>query len=318
MRRPLLTLALAVALAAAAAALASLALFAVAIGFVLTTVAAGTTVALAAGRLTVIRTISAREVQENASIHLRFRVRGTSWLPVRLEVEDHSGGWTAIGGPDASLELRVGRRGPHWLAPSRLRLRDAVGIFERRLLAGRAEPLLILPTPDGLARMHADRSTAIDDPEPDGLAPYAPGTPLARIHWPAFARGAGLQVRRSAPSASGLPLVVVDVAGAPSSQALDWAARTAAGYILALARDGGCRVLLPGDSNETNVTRVDGEWRAMHRRLALLGDSASIAARAANAHARTLFVRAATAPAGLPVAPPLPQGVQPRSPHEAA
>jgi uncharacterized protein (DUF58 family) len=293
---------------------ASLALFAVAMGLVLVTATAGMAVALAASRATVARTISAREVQEDAPIRLRFSVQGTTWLPVQVEIEDHSGAWVAIKDRDASLEFCVGRRGAHWLAPSRLRLRDAFGIFEWRLLAGRAEPLLILPTPDGTPRVDAGHSNLVDDLEPDGLRPYAPGTPLARIHWPALARGAGLQVRHFALSPNRLPLVVVDTAGAPNPQALDWAARTAAGYILTLARNGGCRVLLPGDTNETSVTGVGREWRAMHRRLAMLGDSAPSHARTPSARPRSLHVRAAAPPAGLTPAPPLPRGVLPRSP----
>jgi uncharacterized protein (DUF58 family) len=205
----------------------------------------------------------------------------------------------------------VGRRGAHWLAPSHVRLRDAVGIFERRLLAGRSEPLLILPTPRGRAPVQPSHVPIDHDPEPQGLRPYSPGTPLTRVHWPSLARGAGLQVRHFAPSLDGLPLVVVDTAGAPSSQALDWAARTAAGYILTLARNGGCRVLLPGDTNETSVTGVDGEWRAMQRRLAVLADAAP--SRVPAPGARRLHVRAAAAPAGLTPAPPLPQRVLPRS-----
>jgi uncharacterized protein (DUF58 family) len=301
----------AAAVATLAASLASLALFAVAIGLVLLTAAAGMAVALAGMRVTVARTISAREVQQDASIRLRFSVQGPTYLPVRLEIEDHWGGWVAIDDRDASLELCVGRRGAHLLAPSRLRLRDGLGIFERRLLAGRAEPLLILPTPQLRAPLHAWASAMDADPEPHGLQPYTPGSPLARIHWPALARGAGLQVRHFAPSPSGRPLVVVDTAGAPSSQALDWAVRTAAGYILTFARNGGCRVLLPGDANETSVTGVDAEWRAMHRRLAVLEDSAP--SRSQTLVVRGLHVHAAAAPAGLTPAPPLPTGVLPRS-----
>jgi uncharacterized protein (DUF58 family) len=311
-RRPLGTLLFAAALATVAASSASLALLAVAIGLVLLTAAAGMAVALAGSRLTVARTIVAREVQQDASIRLQFSVQGTTYLPVRLEIEDHTGGWVAIEDRDASLQLRVARCGAHSLAPSRLRLRDALGIFERRLLAGRSEPLLILPTPQLRMPLHARACATDDDPEPQGLQPYTPGTALAHIHWPTLARGAGLQVRQFAPSPNGLPLVVVDTAGAPSPQARDWAARTAAGYILTFARNGGCRVLLPGDTMETSVTGVDGGWRAIHRRLAMIEDSAP--RRAQKPPTGGLHVRATAAPAGLTPAPPLPSGVLPRSP----
>jgi uncharacterized protein (DUF58 family) len=310
--RPLAVLAGAAGLATLAASVASLALFVVAIGLVLLTAAAGTAVLLSASRVTVERFISAREVQEDAPVRLRFRALRTTRLPVQLEIEDHSGGWKAIGDGDTSVELFVGRRGTHWLAPSRVRLRDALGIFERRLLAGRRDPLLILPTPQGSASLQPGHLATGDEPEPQGLRPYASGTPLSRIHWPSLARGAGLQVRHFAPSPGGVPLVVLDTAGASSAKAVDWAVRTAAGYILTFARTGGCRVRLPGDTQETSVAGVDGDWRAMHRRLAMLGDRAPTTPP--TPAAQQLHVRAAAAPAGLPPAPPLPPGVLPRSP----
>jgi uncharacterized protein (DUF58 family) len=312
LRRPLLTLALAAAFAAASASVASLALFAVAVGLALLTAGAGLAVAVAVRRVTVTRAIGSREVEENTPIRLHFKVRGTTWLPVRLEIEDHSGGWKAIADSGASVELWINRRGPHWLAPSRLRVRDPFGIVERHLDAGTAEALLLLPTPDSRSPVHQSLSGVLDDPEPHGLRPYVPGTPLTRIHWPAFARGAGLQVRHFAPSPSALPLVVVDTAGARSVQDLDWAARTAAGYILALAQYGGCRVLLPGDASETSVTGIAGEWRAIHRRLAMLTDGAPGDGRTPPAREPTVHVRAATAPTDLGPAPPLPFGVNPR------
>ena len=304
---------LAVVLAAAAAALGSPALFAVAVGVLLVTAGGGLAVALAAGRLTVTRTIGAREVQENTPILVRFHVRGPSWLPVRFELEDQSGKWRPIG-TAAELELRVGRRGAHWLAPSRLRLRDALGIFDLRLLSGRDEPVLILPAPEAPERALTAHSAVRDDPEPDGLSPYIPGDRPARVHWPALARGAGLQVRRSAPSPSGPPLIVVDAGGAPSPQALDWMARTAAGWILAFARDGACHVLLPGDDEPTTVTGADGSWPAIHRRLATLGSGPPGGAHPWQRAAATVLVPAAGAPAALPPAPPLPRGVLPRLP----
>jgi uncharacterized protein (DUF58 family) len=309
-RRPLAILVCAVALATLAASLASLALFVVATGLALLTAAAGAVVTLAAGRVTVARFISAREVQEDASILLHFSISRMTRLPVRLEIEDHSGGWILIGDGKTSIDLRVGRRGAHWLAPSRVRVCDALGIFERRLLAGRLEPLLILPAPQQSASLRAGRLAIGVDLEPQGLRPYASGTPLSRIHWPSLARGAGLQVRHLAPWHEGLPLVVVDTAGAPSSEAVDWAARTAAGYILTLARSGGCRVRLPGDAGETSVVGLDGEWRAMQRRLSMLGDGTPGTTATPAEH--QLHVRAAMAPAGLMPAPPLPPGVLPR------
>jgi uncharacterized protein (DUF58 family) len=309
MKNPIVLLLLAVVLTAAAASVASLALFAVAIGLVLVVTCAGIAVALAARRLTVTRTISHREAQEGDPIRLRFDVQGITWLPVTLEAQNQSGTWVGVSPGGATVELAVPSRGSYRLVPSRLRLRDALGIFGLQLLAGRHEPLLILPAPDRGASMHPRMQAALDDPEPDGVRPYTPGTPLTRIDWTALARGAGLQARHFSVAAGGTPLVVVDTAGGPSSRALDWTARRAAGHILALARAGGCRVLLPGDLSETSITDLDTEWPAIHRRLATLAPSAMSIALPPTWQATAIRIQAAAAPPGLAPAPPMPPDV---------
>src|SRR6266487_2625061 len=95
------------------------------------------------------------------------------------------------------MRLNVGRRGLWRLAPSRLRLRDALGIFERSMLAGQPEQVLILPAPDPAMPIPARPAScaAPGEADLDGLEPYVPGSPIGRIHWPALARGAGLPER---------------------------------------------------------------------------------------------------------------------------
>jgi uncharacterized protein (DUF58 family) len=302
---------LALVLSGAAASVASLALFAIGIGLTLVTLAAGAVVGVGARGLTVARTISHREAQEGDSIRLFFDVRGLGPLPVLLEVRDQSGAWVALGPAGATVELAIPRRGAYWLLPSLLRLRDAFGIFELRVRAGCHEELLILPAPDVSAGAQLCGRAAQDDQEPDGVGPYTPGTPLGRIHWRSLARGAGLQARHFSRGVSGMPLVVVDTAGAPNARALDWTARTAAGCVLTLVRDGGCQVLLPGDGNGTSVTDVDTGWRMIQRRLATLAPSGMAAAAAGPEHGPTIRVRAAAAPPGLANAGPLPPDVVP-------
>jgi uncharacterized protein (DUF58 family) len=304
---------LAAALAAAAISVASLALFALALGLAVLTTCAVIVVWIAAHRLAVVRTITELEVQEDVPVCVRFDVRRETWLPIRLEARHQSGAWVALGQDGGAVELTVGRRGTYRLAPSQLRLRDLFGICDWPLRAGQAEPLLILPTPDDPADAESRRRATADDPEPDGFQAYVPGLPVARIHWPALARGAGLQVRRFAAPPSGLPLVVVDSAGTRDSLALDWTARRAAGLILALARSGGCRVLLPGDASETTVNAPDAGWRAVHRRLATLDASVLSSAPPGAGHGSVVQIRASAAPtaAMLAQARPLPPGVWP-------
>jgi uncharacterized protein (DUF58 family) len=290
-----------------------LALFAMAVGLVILIAWAGLTAALSARRLTVSRTVIEHEVQEDDPVRLRFDVHGIKWLPVRVEAEDQSGAWVDLAPAGTFLEVRVRRRGAYRLSPSRLRVRDALGIFEWPLRAGLPEQLLILPTPDGQANLHAHHPSTWPDPEPDGLRAHTPGDALARIHWPALARGAGLQVRRFGAAPGGLPLVVVDTAGTRDSHAVDWVARTAAGHILALTRSGGCRVLLPGDATETTVTALDAGWRALHRRLATLDACGPGTPPQLAPGGPAIRVRASAAPPGLARAlpPALPLGVVP-------
>ena len=308
--RPFALTLLAGALGAAAEGLASVALFAVAVGLALVITFAGVVVALAAHRLTVTRLVSEREAHERHPIRLRFDVRGVEWLPVVLQARDQSGVWVTLNSGGATVELAVPRRGAYRLLASQLRLRDALGVFELGVAAGHEERLLILPLPDLAAGTYRNGGSVLDDDkELDGLRPYTPGAPLGRIDWNALARGVGLQVRHFTPGLNALPLVVVDTTGEPGPRALDWAARTAAGFVLALARQGGCRVLLPGDKAETSITDVDGEWRAIHRRLATLGPSGMRTGLTPATLATAIRVQADLAPEQTNRVPALPPNV---------
>jgi uncharacterized protein (DUF58 family) len=300
-RRAVGLLAGAVALAVVAGAVASLALFALAVGLLVVTLGAGASVTLAAHRLVVTRSVPQREAQEDQLIRLRFQVWGLGRvpLPVHLEAQVDAGEWVPLGECGGTVQLTVGRRGAWRLAPSRLRLRDALGIFEWSVLAGRPEPLLILPAPDLRVPVPPRQGAWAADPDPDGLQPYVPGSPIGRIYWPALARGAGLQQRRLATAPTGLPLVLVDTAGASDPRAMDWAARAAAGVIMRLARTGGCQVLLPGDRSATTVTDTAAGWRGVHRRLAELDAAGPGVGRVplGAGQAPVVRIRAARAPA---------------------
>jgi uncharacterized protein (DUF58 family) len=315
------TLALgAVALAAIAGALASLALFAVAVGLLLVIVAAEVSVALAARRVVVTRSVLQGEVTEDQPVVVGFQVRrrGRLPLPVHLEVQVDLDSWVPLGESGDLVGLLVGRRGAWQLGPSRLRLADGWGIVQRLLLVGQPQPLLVLPTLDPHAPLPRWPQAAADgpdsDPDLDGLEPYVPGTPPSRIYWPALARGGGLQQRRLVASANGArPLVVVDTAHTSDPRAVDWAARTAAGAIVRLAGGGGCRVLLPGDQVATTVTGLTSAWRGVRRRLAVLEPGSHAAEQESLGAGRVpdLYVRAAEAPAAAFAAQlrPLPPGV---------
>lgn len=280
MTRALALLLAAAALAAAAGGLPAPTLLVPAVGLAIVPVAAWASVAVAARRLRVARHVLTHEAVEDGPFHLRFEVGGLGRLPVALEAL-LGGAWVPLGAGSGAASFAIGRRGAYRLGPSRGRLRDALGIVERRVHLGRPESLLVLPRPDAGALAPRPWVSPADDVDLDGLTPYAPGMPIGRIHWPSLARGAGLHARRVTAPPGGLPLVVVEVGANPRVSAVDWAARLAAGHILGFARAGGCRVLLPGDRTATTVTGTAGEWHAVHRRLALMQPSTRGAPRAA-------------------------------------
>jgi hypothetical protein len=113
------------------------------------------------------------------------------------------------------------------------------------------------------------------------------------------ARAGEWQERRVISAPHGMPLVVVDLSGAPSDEAVDWTLRAAAGQIHGLARAGGCRVLLPGERLPIAVESVSAGWPGMHRRLASL--RSAVGTTAPTAPPGAIHVRAAQAPALAPV-----------------
>jgi uncharacterized protein (DUF58 family) len=291
----------------AAAALGSLALFGLGLALIALYVGIAVSLSLAAQRVTVVRTIERGDVQEGRPVTMHFEVGGLRALPVRVEVLGPGGAWHALDGGVGSVALVIDRPGAHVLGPSPLLLRDDLGLFSRLTVGGRPEPLLVLPEPaPPPARLRAGGALVAADPEPDGLRPYTPGTPMSRVHWASAARGRELQERHFTSGRDRLPLVVVDTVGAEGA-ALDWVARSAAGIVLALARSSGCRVLLPGDRVPATLDDIGG-WPAMHRRLAAL-EPGTAAAPTALGDRDVLHVRAASAPVALEERAELPPGV---------
>lgn len=309
MRRRLALLVVPILTGLGAAALGSIALFSVALGMVLVCAGSAVLVRLGSRRLRVVRTVDRREVLEGRGITVRFAVSGLRGLPVHVEVLGADGGWWALEPGGGSTTCVIDRPGPHVLDATPLRVRDDLGLFSRRVRGGRPESVLVLPQPASSPEV-ARRAGAdpVGDPEPDGLRTYVPGTPMSRIHWASAARGGELQERAFATARDRLPLVVVDTAGTEDGAAVDWAARTAAGHVLALVRAGGCRVVLPGDRLPTTVVDPAGHWPALHRRLAGLEPGAPAPAPGLDEQG-ALHVRALLAPEGTTARGSLPPGV---------
>ena len=152
-------------------------------------------------------------------------------------------------------------------------------VLAPRASAGAPESLLVLPEPaPPPARLRRGGAEVAADPEPDGLRPYVPGTPMSRVHW--AERGPRRRRCRSATS----PAAAISCRWSSSTRrgakARRWTGSRARppGIVLALARAGGCRVLLPGDRVPTTLDDIGG-WPALHRRLAALEPGAPARAR---------------------------------------
>jgi uncharacterized protein (DUF58 family) len=245
--------------------------------------------------MVVERTIDRDEVVEGKPLTLRFRLEGLRGLPVHAEVRDESGVWQRLEG-FSPRPCTVKRPGAHLIRRSEVRVRDDLGLFSRYRMTG--DPTVVLVLPELTSVGILPRQGGLDpggDLEPDGLQPYIQGTPITRIHWPSVARAGEWQERRVIVAPRIMPLVVVDLSGAPGDEAISWTLRAAAGQIQGLAMAGGCRVLLPGERVPIPVRNVVEGWPAMHRRLANLRSAAVLAAPSAPSGA--LQVRADQAPA---------------------
>jgi uncharacterized protein (DUF58 family) len=176
------------------------------------------------------------------------------------------------------IAARFARRGRRTLPPPSLVLRDPVGLAERGVVAACEDEVLVLPRIEPVraagggaedGRRPRGRPAIAAEVELDGVREHRSGTPASRIYWPALARGIGLMERRLRAEADSTPLIVLDARGG-SEEALDAAVRACASLAVALAREGGCSVLLPGDRRATALDPSLGTWPHLHARLALV------------------------------------------------
>lgn len=254
------------------------------VAFVALGVLAPAWVRATASRATVARELAARRVVEDEEVPVRITVTaGRLPLPVaavedplledalRLPVGSRRHRFTAV--------ARFPRRGRRRLAPPALVLRDPLELARRIVRGAGEEELLVLPRTSPVAfggdggdgaRAGAAALLGLAATEVDGVRPYREGTPAARIHWAALARGAGLMERRLRVDADARPLVVLDARGAARRADLDAAVRAAASLCLALARAGGCALLLPGERRPSAIGQDLAGWPAAHVRLALV------------------------------------------------
>lgn len=195
----------------------------------------------------------------------------------------------AVGRREMVLRISASfaRRGRRVLAAPAVVVRDPLGLAARTATRGHAAELLVLPrlfdvetaagaAGGGLLTARVGRPRIAAEVELDGIRPHRPGTGASRIHWSVFARTGELYERRLTADADSRPLVVLDPRTAPGEVEaeawLDAAVRAAASLTVALAREGGCSLLLPGDRRAAFVESSLAAWPRAHARLALVED----------------------------------------------
>lgn len=194
-----------------------------------------------------------------------------------------------------SREISFERRGRHRLGAAELVIRDPFGLAERRLrsevggeliVLPRIQPLLFAPRGGGGHALGfglqgggggGPQSWAAEF-EIDGLRPYRPGSPAARIHWPTVARTGELHERRITSGADAARLVVLDPQRPASEADLDAAVRAAASICRHLALGAGCTLLIGGEPRPIQIEGRLRNFAHAHHLLALAEAEAGIPA----------------------------------------
>ena len=240
-------------------------------------------------------------VEEGASYPLRIRLERRRPPPPGGELDHPALERPLAIGPAGARELLAELRFSGWgrrtIEPPTLRVRDPLGLHERRVPAGAEQTVLVLPRVEpvlapawgegGTATSRGrrlgtgagGRSAQAIDPEIDGLRPWREGSPASRIHWPSVARTGELFERGLAGGTESSPLVVLDHSAGADREALAKALRAAASLCVHLARAGGCSLLLPGEGRPQGIDRELREWPRAHARLALIDPDRPVPAR---------------------------------------
>ncbi|MEA2254142.1 MAG: hypothetical protein QOG35_187 [Solirubrobacteraceae bacterium] len=245
-------------------------------------------VSLAASGAGLERTLGGRAVQEDQPLPMRLEIRPGLLPPPGGEIVEPllDQPLPALGqARTIAIEARFPRRGRLRLAPTRLVLRDPLGLAQRTFYA-QPDEVLVLPRVEaptaagdrdsGGAGVQTEGSALTVQGaalELDALRPYREGAPASRIHWPTVARSGEMMERRLVADADSRPLVVLDTRRPADDDALDSAVRAAASLAVHLARSGGCSLLLPGDRRASEIDQELRSWPPLHVRLALVQPS---------------------------------------------
>jgi uncharacterized protein (DUF58 family) len=281
------------------------------LALVLLALAAEIAVRLMCGRVRLMREPLTASIEEGARVGVRTWLQGPRVLQHSGEFapladsEPRPRRWLDGALHEASALAR--RRGLHELGPSSLRFADPFGICERSVLS---EPtrLLVLPRVQrvgraDLARLEAAATTrralATAAGELDDLRRADSYASVGRIHWLTTARTGTLMERRLRPESDARPLVVLDGRDCAGADAFDAAVRATASISLALARAGGCTLLLPPERRPRRLDGALASWARIHARLALIEPSWALAWDAIRVASVVLWVSASVDPHAL-------------------
>lgn len=273
-----------------------------------------------------VRAPGPARVVEDEPFELRIEARGARLPPPGGRLEDTvlpepvpvGPRWGRVHTATVSLQGRGRRR----LAPTRLEIRDPLGLHVRVVCSDDPGDLLVLPriepvlaTGRGAGGLRQSPMAGIDEGlaasrldvraielEVDGLRAHREGSPASRIHWPSVARTGELLERRLVAGSDAAPLVVLDAASPSSERALDAAVRAAASLAFHLSGQGGCAVLMPGERRPSEIEPERRSWSQVHARLAMVEAGAPPPSISRSVRAGTVFwVTASSRPALPPV-----------------
>src|SRR5262245_1851350 len=239
-------------------------------------------------------------IDERDPYPLRVRLAGTLVPPPAGELRDPLLDRPVGGGPGwgrrVARDIWLEGPGRRRLGTAELTVSDPLGLWRRELSSSRSEDLVVLPRVEevvwgeagGEAGGRSEGTGSASDAnarrgglvqfEVDGLRPYRNGSPASRIHWPSVARTGEMLERRLVAGGDPRPLIVFDPQGASDRAARERAMRATASLCVALARAGGCDLLLPGDRRPLTIDSGLRSWPEAHTRIALADHGAAVAA----------------------------------------
>jgi uncharacterized protein (DUF58 family) len=262
-----------------------------------------------------------RRITEDESLFLRIRLRGTLLRPPGGELSDPLLARPHPVGQQWPRELlrvvHLRGAGRRRIAPSRIVIRDSIGLWSRELSSAETEEIVVLPRVEPVRALGANGSSfaardgtdadgggspaaAVAQREVDGLRPYRQGSPASRIHWPSVARSGEMLERRMVGGGGSRPLVVLDPRDPAGPESHQRALRAAASLCVALAAAGGCELLLPGERRPISIDPSLRAWPEAHVRLAVADVRAAPHPGAARRAGTVFWVAAGRGPvAGL-------------------